>query len=226
MGEGAQDRQPVPYSRVDAWNRAASILNKERRAHTIVGGEKIYFDFRSVEDFYYDPEWCRRILRDKVMVRGFYAPNAEDYFFSLLYHGHVQKPKIAKDYVPRLMAMSKEIGLDWITEDMLTDPGKAAQLIGDFLKGNGFYLTRPNGCPQYNPEFVARVENAPFLVQSGSNLFRLLADGHGPGATETDLLSTIGALEQTMKSRRWLLRNFMRRLAEFPADLRRRGYRF
>lgn len=211
---------------VDARNRAASILNAAQRAHTMVGGRKVYFDFRSVEDFYYDPEWCRRILRDKVMIRGFYAPSTEDYFFSLLYHGHVQKPKMAKDYVPRLMTMAKELGLDWITEDMLTDPGKAAKLIGDFLKGNGFYLTRPNGCPQYNAAFVARVESAPFLVQSGTNLFRLLADKHGPATTESDLLSGIGTLEQTMKSRRWLLRTFLQRLAQYPADLRRRGYRF
>ena len=151
---------------VDAGNRAASILNKERRGHTMVAGKKVYFDFRSVEDFYYDPEWCRRILRDKVMIRGFYAPNMENYFFSLLYHGHVQKPKIAEDYIPRLMAMSKQIGLDWITPEMLTDPGKAATILGDWLKGNGFYLTRPNGCPQYNSEFVARIKKAPFLHQS------------------------------------------------------------
>ena len=74
---------------VDAYHRAAAILNKEQAAHTKIGNRKIYFDFRAVEDFYYDPKWCRRLLRDKVLIRGFYAPSQNDYFFSLLYHGHV-----------------------------------------------------------------------------------------------------------------------------------------
>lgn len=153
---------------VDARNRAASILNKDQRGTTIVGGRKVSFDFRSIEDFYYDPEWCRRILRDRIMVRGFYAPNPEDHFFSLLYHGHVQKPKIADDYIPTLMGLAREIGLDWITPEWLTKPEKAASLLGDWLKGSGFCLTRPNGCPQYNWAFVARLNNIPSLQQSTS----------------------------------------------------------
>ncbi len=151
---------------VDARNRAASILNKEQRAHTVVGGQKMYFDFRSVEDFYYDPEWCRRILRDRIRVRGFCVPNPEDHFFSLLYHGHVQKPAIAHDYIPKLIELAGEIGLDWITPEWLTDRDRAASLLRDWLKGNGYYLTRPNGCPQYNYKFAARLNNAPVLYQS------------------------------------------------------------
>jgi hypothetical protein len=153
---------------VDARNRAASILNKDQRGTIKVGRRKVSFDFRSVEDFYYDPEWCRRILRDRIMVRGFYVPNPENHFFSLLYHGHVQKTKIADDYVPTLMNLAKEIGLDWITPEWLTQPEKAASLLGDWLKGNGFYLTRPNGCPQYNWTFVARLKTAPSLKRSTS----------------------------------------------------------
>ncbi len=206
---------------VDAGNRGASILNKEQRADTVVGGQKVYFDFRSVEDFYYDPEWCRRILRNKVLVRGFYAPNTEDYFFSLLYHAHVQKPKIAKDYVSRLMAMAKGIGLDWITEDMLTDPEKAASLLSDWLKGNGYYLTRPNGCPQYNQEFAARV-NAPFLYQSASNFYRELMAANADSNSSADLVEHVRTFEVNFMSRRFLLRALMRRLADYPADLRRR----
>jgi len=207
---------------VDAWDRAASILNKKRHAHTMVSGRKVYFDFRSVEDFYYDPEWCRRILRDKVMIRGFYVPNPEDYFFSLLYHGHVQKPKIAKDYIPRLLAMSKEIGFDWITPEMLTDPAKAAEILDDWLKGNGFYLTRPNGCPQYNPEFVARITKVPFLFQSASNFYReVIAQPHATNGAN-NMLEQIQHFEQNYMSRRWLLRTLMSRLAAYPGDVMRR----
>jgi hypothetical protein len=210
---------------VDAWNRAASILNTERRAHTVVAGKKVYVDFRSVEDFYYDPEWCRRILRDKVMVRGFYAPNAEDHFFSLLYHGHVQKPKIAKDYIPRLMALSTQIGLDGITPEVLTNPKTAATILGDWLKGNGFYLTRPNGCPQYNPEFVARINNVPFLYQSASNFYRELLAAQATEQGAIDVAEQIRRFEANFMSRKWLLRTLVHRLYDYPADLKRRMLR-
>ncbi len=165
---GAHGDVDLLLNDVEGRNRAASILNKEQNAGTIVAGRKVSFDLRSVEDLYYDPEWCRRILRDKIIVRGVCVPNPEDHFFSLLYHGHVQKPKISKDYIPTLMELAGEIGLDWITPEWLTDPDKAASLLGDWLKGNGFYLTRPTGCPQYNWKFVGRFTHAPFLYQSTS----------------------------------------------------------
>jgi hypothetical protein len=206
---------------VDALNRGMSILNKEQTAHTTVGGRKVYVDFRSVENFYYDPEWCRRILRDKVMVRGFYAPNPEDHFFSLLYHGHVQKPKISKDYIPKLMELSREIGLDYITPEMLRDPDKAATILDDWLKGNGYYLTRPNGCPQFNPQFVAKVPNAPFLYQSASNFYKEIVAAQGAKGNGFDLLEQIRQYEANFMSRRFLLRALVHRMASYPRDFMR-----
>lgn len=206
---------------VDARNRGASILNKEQHAHTVVGDQKVYFDFRSVEDFYYDPEWCRDILRNKVTVRGFFVPCAEDHFFSLLYHGHVQKPKIAKDYVPRLMKIADEIGLQGITEESIRDPEKAAELLGNWLKGRGYYLTRPNGCPQFNPAFAARL-NAPFLYQSESNFYQELMAAQIGADGSIDLAEQIRHFEANFMSRKFLLRALINRLAHYPGDLRRR----
>lgn len=55
------------------------------------------------------------------------------------------------------MVMSKQIGLDRITLEILNAPRQAATILGDWLKSNGVYLTRPNGYPQYNPILAARV---------------------------------------------------------------------
>lgn len=206
---------------VDAHNRAASILNKEQAAHTKVGNRKIYCDFRSVPDYYYDPEWCRRILRDKVLIRGFYAPNPEDYFFSLLYHGHVHKPKMSKDYGPRLMTLANEIGLKDITIEQLTNPESAATLLSEFLKGNGYYLTRPNGCPAYNEAFAASVPNVPFMYQSESNFYRQLVSVVADKEKGVNLTQQLANIEATIGSRRWLLRTFLNRLAAYPVDLAR-----
>lgn len=150
----------------DARNRAAGILNKEQKGTTIVGGRKVAFDFRSVEDFYFDPEWCRRILRDRIMVRGMYVPTPEDHFFSLLYHAHVQKRQSAAKYNAKLTELAQEIGLDWVTPEWLAKPQNAGSLIADWLKGNGYYLTRPSGWPQYDWRIVRRFHGAPVLYQS------------------------------------------------------------
>ena len=199
---------------VDAYHRAASILNKERAAHTQVGDRKIYFDFRSVNDFYYDPKWCRRLLETKVPVRGFYAVNPHDYFFSLLYHGHVHKPKISKDYGERLLPIAKEIGLVNLTSDQLINPASAAIILEQFLKGNGYYLTRPNGCPGFNDNFASRLSSTPFLYQSESNFY-----------TEFLISSNLAdgniAIDQIVKSRKWLLKKLIKRLLAMPFDLLR-----
>lgn len=150
----------------DARNRAASILNREQRGTTVVGGQKVAFDFRAVEDFYYDPEWSRRILRDRVMIRGFYAPNPEQHFFSLLYHAHIQKPDSVEIYAPKLLALAQEIGLDWVTPQWVTERDRAAELLANWMKGQGFYLTRPSGWPDYDWDLLARRYGTPVLSHS------------------------------------------------------------
>jgi hypothetical protein len=204
---------------VDAYHRAAAILNKEQAAKTFVGHRDIYFDFRAVEDAYYDPEWCRRLLREKVMVRGFYAVSPHDYFFSLLYHGHVHKPKISKDYGQRLLPIAREIGLDDITPEQIVDPEHAAVLLAEFLKGNGFYLTRPNGCPAFNEDFVSRMDGTPFLYQSKSNFYKecmIMFEG-------LDFRESMAGIHEALKSRKWLFQTLMQRLAALPGDLIRRN---
>ena len=208
---------------VDAYHRAAAILNKEQAAHTKIGDRKIYFDFRAVEDFYYDPEWCRRLLRDKVLIRGFYALSQNDYFFSLLYHGHVHKPKISKDYGKRLLPIARSIGLDTITPEQIADPKYAAKMLSEFLKGNGYYLTRPNGCPAFNESFAASLSDVPFLYQSESNIYKEFMTLSGNAEHAVNFKSHIEALTEATKSRKWLLRNLAKRLGEYPADLLRRN---
>lgn len=203
---------------VDARNRAASILNAEQTAHTQIGGRKVYIDLRSVEDFYYDPAWCRRILRNKVLVNGFYAPSLEDYFFSLLYHGHIHKPKISRDYIDRLVCMAESLGLRDISSETLRDPDHAAKLICNFLRGHGYYLTRPHGCPAYNDGFAARLSEVPFLYQTASSFYQDVVKSAGQGgAGVADQVNRLN-----VQSRKWLLQALLRRLAAYPADLKRR----
>jgi hypothetical protein len=164
---GSHANVDLLVSDVDARNRAAAILDKNQLGSIRIGKRKVSFDLWSVEDFYYDPEWCRKILRHRVIVRGFYAPRPVDHFFSLLYHGHVHKPQVSSNHISTLLEIAPQIGLDWITPDWLNDPDKAASLLLDWLKGNGYCLTRPNGYQQYNWKFVRRMRGStPFLYRS------------------------------------------------------------
>jgi len=186
------------FEDADARNRAAGILNKEQKGTTIVGGRKVAFDFRSVEDFYFDPEWCRRILRDRIMVRGMYVPTPEDHFFSLLYHVHVQKRQSAAKYNSKLTELAQDIGLDWVTPEWLTKPQNAGSLIADWLKGNGFYLTRPGGWPQYDWRIVRRFHGAPVLYQS-SPIYKRIGHFMARRAWLRPLVPHLLALRRKMK---------------------------
>jgi len=74
--------------------------------NVLIGRKSVNVDLRYVGDRYIDPNWIRDILRDRVSVNGFFIMEAEDYFYSLLYHALVQKLRFRLDYRLRLMKMT------------------------------------------------------------------------------------------------------------------------
>jgi hypothetical protein len=92
-------------------------------------------------------------------------------FFSPLYHAHVHKPTISQDYVYRLTELARRIGLLNVTEDTIRQPEQAAGLIGDFLKGQGYCMTRPHGIPAYNMSFASLVTHVPTVYHDRITLF-------------------------------------------------------
>lgn len=81
--------------------------------HTIrIAGEEIPFDFRFLGDGYYDKEWEKDILKTrKLSNKGFYIPNEENQFYSLLYHAYIQKPVVADDYIEKLILYARAAGI-------------------------------------------------------------------------------------------------------------------
>jgi hypothetical protein len=109
-----------------------------------ISGEDMWFDVRFVGDRYYDPQWAADILDRRVWnERGFYSPNAEDYFETLAYHAVVHKREFAADYRPRLAGMAAALGRPGWDASGLGDPARMKALLDAILRRRGYRYYRP-----------------------------------------------------------------------------------
>jgi hypothetical protein len=114
------------------------VLHKAR-----VDGNDMLFDFRSVDDSYYDPLWARDMLKRRVVSpRGFFHLCDEDYFYSLLYHATVHKPSVDADYQRRLLEMPAKSRQ--INDESFRDPRELHQILDEFLVSNNYRFVEPD----------------------------------------------------------------------------------
>ncbi len=132
-------------------------FKSNNRVHNLVriNGEKVRFDFRSLEDNYYDERWERTMLDQREVLRGFYVPPEEDQFYSLLYHALIHKPEIAPDYIKHLVAMGAKCGLS--LDEQSFKNGKAVKLLAAYLLKRDYRLTQANDKSVYFHGGHARV---------------------------------------------------------------------
>ncbi len=109
-----------------------------------VAGETVIFDLRFVGDRYYDPRWARGVLERRIWCeRGFFTPNADDYFETLAYHAIVQKRRFSEEYQQRLATMARAVGRpDW-DEARLREPARAHALIHGLVQARGYTIAKP-----------------------------------------------------------------------------------
>lgn len=82
-----------------------------------VAGAKVAVDLRCVGDGYLDEAWEENILKSRQKRQNYYVMDADNYFYSLLYHVVIQKDTVAKDYVQRLQTMSEEASISYSFEN-------------------------------------------------------------------------------------------------------------
>ncbi|OON85003.1 hypothetical protein BXO88_14545 [Oribacterium sp. C9] len=128
------------------------------RHKTMVDGQEVYFDFRFVGDGYYDEQWELDMLDHRELINDlFYAPDSENYAYSLLYHALIHKSKISPDYVERLR---KYECLSDIYDNGKIDLHKAADKLKNFLSFKGYKITEPSDFSVYfNTSFVSTEES-------------------------------------------------------------------
>jgi hypothetical protein len=112
------------------------------RPYVMINDNKISFDLRYVGDTYYDEKWSKHMLNRKILSEnGFYRPNDEDYFYSLLYHCLIHKLKISSDYKIKLITLGKKIRLKNKLLESLNDSNNAKKILEVYLKKKKYRYT-------------------------------------------------------------------------------------
>jgi len=124
------------------------VYNKSYRVHykTQINNQIIYFDFRFIWDNYYDINWEKDILKNRVKYNNFYIPDKENYNFSLLYHSLIHKKIFWNDYKNKL----KEI-FNYNNKSVLFSK------LNQFLLKNNYKITEPNDISVYfNSKYIKK----------------------------------------------------------------------
>lgn len=132
------------------------------RDYVTVSGEKVIFDVRSVEDNYIDSSWLSKVVKNKIYNnKGIFIPRDDDYFFTLIYHSFIQKPKIKEDYKPILLQLAKKLEFDFFDEKVFVDLEQQGHIINGYLKANKYKITIPKDSRVFiNNEVTKYVEPA------------------------------------------------------------------
>jgi hypothetical protein len=109
-----------------------------------VSGEQIRLDLHYVGDGYYDERWQGDLLRRaQLQPDGVVVPRVDDHFFSLLYHVHVHKSRVAEHHASTLASLGTAIGLRGFGVDSLRDEVGIARLLSGYLSSCGYTFSRP-----------------------------------------------------------------------------------
>lgn len=166
----------------DSYENAAYVLNAEKvfpeayRVHYKVKVEDkfAFFDLRYIGDNYYYYPMERKILDNRIYnEKGFYTIAEEEYFYSLVYHALIHKPKFADDYKRRLQKMNP-------TDVTLETEEDFVKILNQWLLNNGYSITKPvDTSVQFNLENAKKfdkfllgneIEQLEILKQTNINL--------------------------------------------------------
>jgi len=122
-------------------SNAKKAFPEDYRVHYYININNIVvpFDFRYVGDNYYDVNFQHKILKDRMLATGgFFIPTIENYFYSLLYHALVHKPKFSEDYARRLINLANKIEIKFKGSEL-----HGAGLLASFFYHHDFQFVKP-----------------------------------------------------------------------------------
>ena len=108
-----------------------------------------------VGEQYYDPKWANDILNRKVLSQhGFYIPNDEDHFYSLLYRALVQKSMVPDDYIERLVSLSSKLKINNLTREDFSTYDTVIEILDAYMRKMGYEYMPRDYSIFYNSETV------------------------------------------------------------------------
>lgn len=127
---------------------------------TLVAGQRIAFDLRTVGDGYFDARWQAAVLSAAMDRQGVSVPSPPDHFFTLLYHAKVHKPTVKPAYQARLRTLASAVGLSHYVDRDLADDDVAVDLLGGYMASRQFRVELPSDLwVRLNGAFVARLRS-------------------------------------------------------------------
>ncbi len=146
----------------DNYQRFASALGATQLSHqpykgvVNVNDERISLDMRYIGDKYYDVAWAKEMINTKVNRNGVFVPRDDHYFFSLLFHAKVQKPKVKEKYIGILDELSKTSSFDWYKSEQLNNDKAMGQLLDGYFRSHCYYYEDPLDNGVYKNESVIK----------------------------------------------------------------------
>lgn len=120
-------------------NKPKQVCNDGTHFYILIGGQMVSLDLRHVGDGYYCGKWQEDMLIRRVKHGGFYVMAKEDYFYSLIYHAILQKPRLSEEYRQRLSDMAADLGF----EKKIYTEKELIALLEVFMQKNGYTYTYP-----------------------------------------------------------------------------------
>ena len=128
-----------PNDFLDAVSSYPRTKNKKDTIHraVVIDGKAVAVDVRYVGDGYYCTAWEKEMLRTKEMYHSLcHVLNTENYYYSLLYHVHIQKDVISEDYMTKLSEQASALGLP--AEEALS-----LRSLQHYMRERGYVFTYP-----------------------------------------------------------------------------------
>ncbi|MBX2866358.1 hypothetical protein KTR10_00125 [Candidatus Kaiserbacteria bacterium] len=105
-----------------------------------IAGREVSVDVRFVGDNYYPRGWEEEVLKSRRAYKGFFVPDEEHFFYTLLYHTLVHKRNMSDVYRKQLSQMAKERNL---CEGTLSGT-EAWTILDAFMEEKGYTYVRPD----------------------------------------------------------------------------------
>ena len=135
-----------------------------------IGDQDYNVDIRTTDDGYYDSNWAKDIISQRIMYESkFFIPGPINEFYSLLYHSLIHKNNLTNKYIDELSVLAKVIDVD-IDLSIFASREHSLSLLEDFMSAKNYEITRPKDFSvQYNYsykglkriiwEFIGRIKN-------------------------------------------------------------------
>lgn len=146
---------------------AQAVFNEPHRVHfkIKINDADVFFDFRYVGDRYYDEKWERELLLTKKLENGIFRPDAEHYFYSLLYHALVHKNAVTPDYKEKLIKLGQTIKIKLSMSDF--DHNLPGMLLTNFMNQNEYQYVNPNDLSvTYNKKYIQAFIHRSIIYKS------------------------------------------------------------